>query len=104
MTFHVTAQRIQHYYESCDFDIEADNESEARAIAEDYARIFSDWVWEEDAEDDGEITVLNTYASVEDTKVNLSNTIKTDVYGITATHGTTTQKEKRKTGTMPVDR
>ena len=67
-------------------------------MAEDYARIFSDWVWEEDAEDDGEITVLNTYASVEDTKVNLSNTIKTDVYG------TTTQKEKRKTGTMPVDR
>lgn len=104
MTFHVTAQRTHHFYESCDFNIEADNESEARTIAEDYARIFGDWVWEEDAEDDGETTVLNVYASVEDTKVNLSNTIKTDVYSITAAHGTTTQKEKRKTGTMPVDR
>lgn len=103
MTFHVTAQRIHHFYESCDFDIEADNESEARAMAEDYARNFGIWTWEEDAEDDEEITVLNTYASVEDTKVNLSNTIKTDVCSITAAHGTT-QKEKRKTGTMPVDR
>lgn len=96
MTFHVTAQRTHHFYESCDFDIEADNESEARAIAEDYARVFSDWVWEEDAEDDGEITVLNTYASVEGPQMDLSNDTKTSI--------TTTLKEKRKPGIMPVDR
>lgn len=95
MTFHVTAQRTHHFYESCDFDIEADNESEARTIAEDYARISGVWVWEEDAEDDGETTVLNVYASVEGPQLDLSNDIKTSI---------TTRKEKRKTGTMPVDR
>lgn len=96
MTFHVTAQRMQHYYESYDFDIVADNESEARAMAEDYARDFGFWTWEEDAEDDGEITVLNVEANVEGPQMDLSNDIKTSI--------TATQKEKRKTGMMPVDR
>lgn len=101
MTFHVTAQRTHHFYESCDFDIEAANESEARAMAEDYARDFGIWAWEEDAEDDEEVTVLNVCASVdEDTKINSSNLTKTHVCGITAAHDTTT----RKTGIMPVDR
>ena len=96
MTFHVTAQRMQHYYESCDFDIVADDESEARAMAEDYARDFGCWTWEEDAEDDGEITVLNVEASVEGRpQIDLSNDIKTSI---------TTLKENRKTGMMPVDR
>ena len=96
MTFHVTAQRMQHYYESCDFDIVADNESEARATAEDYARDFGYWVWEESAKGDGEITVLNVEANVEGPQMDLSNDIKTSI--------TATQKEKRKTGVMPVDR
>ena len=96
MTFHVTAQRMQHYYESCDFDIVADDESEARAMAENYARDFGCWTWEEDVGDDGEITVLNVEANVEGPQMDLSNDTKTSI--------TATQKEKRKTGMMPVDR